>query len=226
MGVAVIAAIVSFLTACAFVASVVHESAAPSVWWSGIIAASWCIWPALKGHQVERYNMLQPVPRLYKIPWKNAFAKVRDILARGTYKLGSKWHVSTADTQAKHIHATLQFVDEEKKWDAPGGRVENIRQSTERVRRLVELDVTFKEQDEFTIIQLDFQTEAEGTNAIYACDFVIEDIKSAIEREMGQGTNVGNPAEFKLGAPPWWLLGLTGFGLVVLWQDVMKSVFK
>jgi len=225
MGVAIIGAAVAFVTVCAIVAqTVVHNNTSPGVWWSGIIAAAWCIWPGLKGHQVERYNMLRPVPQTYNIPVNNAFAKVREILDRANYKMGSKWHVGTANTQAKHIHATLQFMDEEGKFEAPGGKVENIRRSTERVKRFVELDVQFKEQDDVTTIQLDFRTQAEGNNQIYACDFVVSDIKNAIEREMGPGSAVGDPAQFVLGAPPWWLLGVTAFGLMMLWGDVMQSV--
>lgn len=224
MGVAIIGGIVAFLVVGAIVSqTVVHSSTAEAGWFSGLVAAAWCVWPALKGHQVERYNMLRPVPKKYQLPWKNAFGKVREILDRANYKMGSKWHVSTADTQSKHIHATLQFMDEEGKFE--GTKVENIRYTTERVKRLVELDIQFKEMDDATIIQLDFSTQAEGNNPIYACDFVVDDIKNAIEREVGPGTAVGNPAEFVLGAPPWWLLGATGFGLMILWGGVMKAVF-
>lgn len=169
--------------------------------------------------------MLRPVPKKYQLPWKNAFAKVREILDRATYKMGSRWHVSTADTQSKHIHATLQFMDEEGHWEAPGGRVENIQRRTERVRRLVEVDIQFQEQDEATVIQLDFRTQADGNNPIYACDFVVQDVKNAIDRELGAGSPVGNPAEFVMTAPPWWLLGVTAFGLMALWSDVMTTVF-
>jgi len=226
MGIAIFGGIAAFLVVGAIVSqTVVHDSYAQAGWMSGLVAAAWCAWPALKGHQVERYNMLRPVPRKYQLPWKNAFGKVREILDRGNYKMGSRWHVGTADTQTRHIHATLQFMDEEGKFEAPGGRAENIQYRTERVRRLVELDIQFQDQDDATIIQLDFKTQAEGNNPIYACDFVVEDIKNSIEREMGPGTNVGNPAEFALEAPPWWLLGFTAFGLMTLWGDVMKSVF-
>lgn len=226
MGVAIVGGIIAFLVVGAIVSqTVVHDSYSSAGFFSGAVAAAWCIWPALKGHQVERYNTLRPVPKKYQLPWKNAFAKVREILDRANYKMGSRWHVSTADTQSKHIHATLQFMDEEGHWEAPGGRVENIQRRTERVRRLVEVDIQFQEQDDATVIQLDFRTQAEGSNPIYACDFVVEDVKNAIDREMGSGTAVGNPAEFVLGAPPWWLLGFTALGLMNLWGEVMKAVF-
>lgn len=225
MGGAVISGIIAFLVVGAIVSqTVVHNSFADSGWMSGLVAAAWCIWPALKGHQVERYNMLKPVPMRYQLPWKNAFAKVRDILAKANYKMGYRWNVGTADTQSKHIHATLQFTDEEGNWE--GTKIENIRRTTQRVRRLVELDMQFQESDDATIIKLEFTTQAEGNNPVYACDFVVNDIKNAIEHEMGPGTSAGNQAEFVLGAPPWWLLGGTALGLMTLWGDVMKSVFK
>lgn len=224
MGVAIFGGILAFLVVGAIVSqTVVHDSYAEAGWLSGLVAAAWCVWPALKGHQVERYNMLKPVPILYKLPWKNAFAKVREILERANYKMGSRWHVSTSDTQSKHIFATLQFMDEEGKFE--GSKVENLQYRTQRVRRLVELDVQFQDLNEMTTIQLDFKTQAEGNNPIYACDFVVNDIKNAIEREMGPGTPSGDQAKFVLGAPPWWLLGVTAFGLMVLWGDVMKAVF-
>lgn len=225
MGVAIVGSVFAFLSVCAIVAQlVVHKNDAPAVFWSGAVAAAWCIWPAIKGHQVERYNVLRPVPRRYKIVWKNAYAKVREILDRAHYKMGSRWNV-TSDPQSRHIRALLTFTDEEGHFDAPGGRVENIQYRTERVKRLVELDVQFKEEDEYTVVQLDFQTQAEGRNPIYACDFVVEDIKSAVERELGPGTDAGSPAQFTLEAPPWWLLAFTGFGLLSLWQEVMATVF-
>jgi hypothetical protein len=224
MGIAIVGGVIAFLVVGAIVSqTVVHDSRASAGFVSGAVAAAWCIWPALKAHQVERYNTLRPAPKKYQIPWRNAFGKVREILDRANYKMGSTWRVSTADTQGRHIHATLQFMDEEGKFE--GTKVENIQYRTERVRRLVELDIQFQEQDDATIIQLDFRTQAEGNNPIYACDFVVEDIKNAIEREMGPGTTVGNPAEFVLEAPPWWLLGVTAFGLLNLWEGVMTSVF-
>ena len=222
MGLAIIGGVIAFLVVGAIVGeTVVHDAGAG--FFSGFVAAAWCIWPALKAHQVERYNTLRPAPKKYQIPWKNAFGKVREILDRANYKMGSTWRVGTADTQSKHIHATLQFMDEEGKFE--GTKVENIQYRTERVKRLVELDIQFQDQDDATVIQLDFRTQAEGNNPIYACDFVVDDIKNAIEREIGPGTTVGNPAEFVLGAPPWWLLGFTALGLMNLWEGVMKSVF-
>lgn len=224
MGLAIVGGVIAFLVVGAIVSqTVVHDSYSSAGFLSGAVAAAWCIWPALKVHQVERYNTLRPVPKKYQLPWKNAFAKVREILDRANYKMGSRWHVSTADTQSKHIHATLQFMDEEGKFE--GTKVENIQYRTERVRRLVEVDIQFQDLDEATVIQLDFQTQAEGNNPIYACDFVVEDVKNAIDRELGAGAAVGDPAQFVMGAPPWWLLGFSALGLMNLWGEVMKTVF-
>ena len=226
MGLAIFGGVFAFLVVGAVVGElVVHHAQAQSAWLSGLVAAAWCVWPALKAHQVERYNTLRPVPMKYKVPWKNAYAKVREILDRAVYKMGSRWQVTTSDTVAKHIHAVLQFTDEEGKWEAPSGRLDGINYRTERVKRLVELDIQFQEQDDQTIVQLDFRTQAEGNNPIYACDFVVQDVKNAIDRELGPGAAAGNPAEFVMTAPPWWLLGFTALGLMTLWSDVMATVF-
>lgn len=226
MGLAIFGGIFAFLLVGATVGELVlHKAQAESAWFSGLIAAAWCVWPALKAHQVERYNTLSPVPTRYNHQWKNAYAKVREILDRAVYNMGSRWHVTTSDTVAKHIHAVLQFTDEEGKWEAPSGRLDGINYRTEKVKRLVELDIQFKEQDDQTIVQLDFRTQADGNNAMYACDRVVQDFKNAIDRELGPGTAAGNPAEFVMTAPPWWLLGLSAVGLLSLWSDVMTAVF-
>lgn len=226
MGAGIVCGVIAFLVVGAVVSQlVVHDSSSGSAFLSGAIAAAWCIWPAMKSHQVERYNLLKPPPKRYNMEWKIAYAKVREILERATYKMNSKWNVRTSDTQSKHIYATLNFTDEDARFEAPGGKVENIRRTTKVVRRLVELDVQFNDQDSATIVQLDFKADAEGDNFMYACDFVVEDIKRAIDRELGAGTEVAAPAQFVLGAPPWWLLGLSAFGIMNLWEAVQKAVF-
>jgi hypothetical protein len=137
--------------------------------------------------------------------------------------MGNRWNVATADTQGRHIHAILHFTEEEFT-GFDGTRVDNIRRKTERVQRLVELDIQFKDSDGACVIQLDFNVQTEGSNA-YGADFVVEDIKRAIDRELGEGTPIGSPAEFTMEAPPWWLLIGTGLMLLALWGDASKAVF-
>ena len=136
--------------------------------------------------------------------------------------MGNRWNVGTADTTAKHVHVTLQFTDEEGSLEAGGG---GIRQRTQHLKRFVELDVQFKDEDQSCVIQLDFNLKTEGLQ-YDAADFVVQDIKEAIERELGPGVAVGTAEEFKLDAPPWWLLGITACALLALCSDVFDAVFK
>ena len=217
----IIAGIITFIVTAALTSEGAHFP--QGQWTAALIAAVWVGWPFHKHGQIERYNTLRPVPKRYQIGWQQAFAKVREILARASYKLGSRWNVTTADTQGKHIHAVLHFTEEEFA-GFEGSRVENIRRKTEHVRREVELDVQFKEAEDGCIVQVDFNVRTDGAN-YQAADFVVEDVKNSIERELGAGTPVGNPAEFTLEAPPWWLLIGTGVMLLMLWGEASKAVF-
>jgi hypothetical protein len=58
-----------------------------------------------------------------------------------------------------------------------------------------------------------------------ACDSIVSEVVSDTEAALGPGSDAGDPADTKLPAPPWWLLGLTAFGLLGLFADVMKAVF-
>jgi hypothetical protein len=187
-----------------------------------IIAWAWCIWLGREIHGIGQYKVLKPVPKKYAIAWKRAYAKVREILDRATYNLESRWHVTTSDTQEKHIHAILRFTDEVTDWDSIGTS-NNYR--TKRVKRLVEVDVWFEEWDESTVIYLDFSFESEGAG-LSPCDWVIQDVQRAIDSQLGGGTDFGDPVKVNWAAPSWWLLGLTALGLMYFWQGVVGSVGK
>jgi hypothetical protein len=191
----------------------------------GLVAGVWAAWPFFHHGRVSRYNFLHPVPRRYKAALKQAFAKVRQIIDEKTYNYGDKWHVSTADTIQRRITATLKFTEEESQ-GFEGTNLGNIRHKTQRVQRLLELDVQFKEEpSDTTVVQFDFRPRVEGV-AWYACDSIIAGITNDAEAALGPGTDAGNPADTSLPAPPWWLLGVTGLAIFGLFNDVTTAVFK
>ncbi len=190
----------------------------------GLVAAVWAAWPFFHTGSVKRYNFLHPVPRRYKTPLKQAFAKVRQIISEKSYNFGDKWSVATADTQQRRITATLRFTEEESR-GFDGTNIGNIQHRTERVQRLLQLDIQMKEEpNDTTVVQCDFVPKVEGVN-FSACDSIIAGIVSDVEAALGPGTNAGNPADTTIPAPPWWLIGVGGLGLLNLWGDVMKAVF-
>ena len=190
----------------------------------GLVAGVWAAWPFFHHGGVQRYNFLHPVPRRYKVPLKQAFSKVRDIITEKTYNYGDKWHVATADTTQRRITASLRFTEEESHIE--GSSLSNIHTRKERVQRLLELDVQMKEEpNDTTVVQFDFRPRVEGV-AWYACDSIIAGITNSAEAALGPGTDAGNPADTALPAPPWWLLGVTALAILSLWGDVMNAVFK
>jgi hypothetical protein len=189
----------------------------------GLVAGIWAAWPLLHQGRVQRINFLHPVPKRYKVPVKQAFKRVREILDEKIYNFGDGWKVSTADTQAKKIKATLKWTDEETKMEPGHGGQVNTR--TVRVQRLLELDIQMKEEpNDSTIIQFDFHPRIEGMTYI-ACDSKVEGLLADVEAALGAGTAAGNPMATNLPAPPWWLLGLTAFALFLLLGDVVQAVF-
>jgi hypothetical protein len=190
----------------------------------GLAAGAWVAWPFIHQGRVGRYNFLHPVPRRYKIPLKHAFAKIRQIIGEKNYNFGDKWHVSTADTMQRRITATLRFTEEESR-GFEGSDISNIQHRTKRVQRLLELDVQMKEEPgDHTVIQFDFVPRVEGV-AGHACDSIIAGVMDETEAALGPGENAGNAADTSLPAPPWWLLGLTAFGLLALVLETIKAVF-
>ncbi len=223
IGVGIIVGVLVFLAVGAMVAElVVHQKEAGL--FPGLVAGIWAAWPFIHQGGVQRYNFLHPVPRRYKQPLKHVFAKVRLILSEQTYNFGDKWHVSTADTMQHRITASLRYTEEETKieGDARG----QLHTRKERVQRLIEMDVQFKDEGaDTTVVQFDFSPKIEGA-AFGACDSIISGITNAAEATLGPGSDAGKPADKTLPAPPWWLLGLTLLSLMTLWGDVMKAVFK
>lgn len=190
----------------------------------GLIAAVWAAWPFIHTGGVNRYNFLHPVPRRYSSSLKQAYAKIRQIIDDKTYNFGDKWHISTSDTMAQRMTATLRFTEEESR-GFDGTNIGNIQHRTQRVQRLLELDVQFKEEpNDNTVVQFDFRPKVEGMN-FSACDSIIRELVNDVEVALGPGSNAGNPADTTLPAPPWWLIGLGALGVLALFADVMKAVF-
>lgn len=223
IGVGIIVGVFVFLAVGAMVAElVVHQKEAGL--FPGLVAGIWAAWPFFHKGGVDQYNFLHPVPRRYKQPLKHVFAKIRQILSEQTYNFGDKWHVSTADTMQHRITASLRYTEEETKieGDARG----QLHTRKERVQRLIEMDVQFKDEgNDSTVVQFDFSPKIEGA-AFGACDSIISGITSAAETALGPGSDAGKPADKTLPAPPWWFLGLTLLSLMTLWGQVMKAVFN
>ena len=92
------------------------------------------------------------------------------------------------------------------------------------MQRLVELEVQFKETATGgTIVQFDFFPKIEGAN-ISACDFVVSGFCRAVETSLGPGIDRGTPADTRLPAPPWWLVGLTVCGVMSLFGSISAHV--
>ncbi len=190
----------------------------------GLIAAIWVAWPCFHHAGVSRYNFLHPVPREFKTPIKQAFAKIRDIISDVSYNFGDKWSVSTADVNQRYIKASLRFTDEETHIE--GTSLQNIHTRTERKQRLLEMEVQFKDNgNDTTTIQFDFQPRVEGAQ-FYACDHIISGLMNRVETALGPGADRGQAADTKLSAPPWWLIGLGALGVLNLGSSIMTAVFK
>lgn len=192
IGVGIIVGVFVFLAVGAMVAElVVHQKEAGL--FPGLVAGIWAAWPFFHKGGVDRYNFLHPVPRRYKQPLKHVFAKIRQILSEQTYNFGDKWHVSTADTMQHRITASLRYTEEETKieGDARG----QLHTRKERVQRLIEMDVQFKDEgNDSTVVQFDFSPKIEGA-AFGACDSIISGITSAAETALGPGSDAGKPAD-------------------------------
>jgi len=189
----------------------------------GFVAALWAAWPFMHTAQVNRYNFLHPCPRRYSQPIKHVYSKFREVLAQRTYNFGDKWQVTSSDTIQRRITATLRFTDEESHLE--GQSLSNLHVRKERKQRLIELSVQFIEaNNDKTIVQLDFAPTVEGP-AIGACDAIISSLAVEFDTAIGGGENSGDPAETKLPAPPWWLLGTTALMLMMLWSTINKAVF-
>lgn len=223
MAVGITLGIFVFLLTGAFLSQMVlHNNEAGFL--PGLIAGTWAAWPFLHQARAQRYNFLHPVPREYKVPVKQAFAKVRELLADISYNYGDKWHISTADTTSGRISADLRFTDEQvhHEMDSRG----QIHTRKERLQRYLGLEVTIRDTGRDTsLIYLDFTPKVEGFQ-FHACDSIVTGILTAIESRIGPGAQVGDPAETQLPAPPWWLLCISALGLLALLSDINKAIFQ
>lgn len=213
-----------FLLVSAFTAECITKPDQGAGCFPGLIAAVWVAWPFFHHAGVSRYNFLHPVPKEYKLPLKQAFAQIRDIIADVTYNFGDKWHIATADATQRRILASLRFTDEESHIE--GTSLQNIHRRTERVQRLLEMEIQFKDTgSDTTIIQFDFHPRVEGVQW-YACDHIVSGLMNRVEASLGAGTERGQAADTKLRAPPWWLIGLGALGVLNLGSSIMTAVFK
>lgn len=212
-----------FLLTGAFISEViVHEQGAG--FFPGIVLGIWAARPFIHEARIQRYNFLHPAPREYRVPLKQAFSRVRDLLAEVSYNFGDRWQVLTADTQTGRIRASLRFIDEEVHLDADSRGQMFTRK--ERFQRFITLDVLLTATPtDSTMVQLDFSPKVEGAN-FFACDSIVSGIQNAIERELGPGEPTGTDSDTALSAPPWWLIAASGLALLSLWASVMKAVFS
>ena|SRR5579885_636097 len=219
----IILGIFVFAFSASFISEVVLHSAEAGTF-PGLVLGIWAAWPFFHQARVQRSNFLHPVPRQYKVPTRVAFAKIRDFLAEVSYNFGDKWHVVTADTQAGRITANLRFTDEHTHFEADARG--HIHTRKERLQRFIGLEIQVKAAgNDSTVVQLDFCPKVEGAN-FFACDSIVSGISTAMEAALGQGTEVGSPADTSLTGPPWWLIGISVFALLGLLSDVIKAVFS
>ncbi len=223
-GVGIALGIFVFLLVSAFTSEYITKPDNTAGCLPGLIAGVWVAWPFFHNAGVSRFNFLHPVPKEYKVPLKQAFAQIRDLIADISYNFGDKWHVTTADVNQRKILAALRFTDEES--HVEGSSLQNIHTRTQRVQRLLELEVQFKDNgNDTTTIQFDFHPKVEGAKW-YACDHIVNGLTSRVEQTLGAGTDRGQAADTKLPAPPWWLIGFGVLGVMNLAQSILKAVGK
>lgn len=223
MGLAITLGVFVFLLTGAFLGQMVlHNNEAG--FFPGLIAGIWAAWPFLHQARVQRYNFLHPVPREYKVPVKQAFARVRDMLADISYNYGDKWHISSADTTSGRITADLRFTDEHIHYDMDSRG--QIHTRKERLQRHIGLEIKLGDSGrESTLVYLDFAPNVEGPQ-FHACDSIVTGLINSIESRIGPGVQVGDPADTRSPAPPWWLLSLSALALFALVSDIQKVVFQ
>lgn len=223
MGLGITLGVFVFLLTGAFLGQMVlHNNEAGFL--PGLIAGIWAAWPFMHQARVQRYNFLHPVPREYKVPAKQAFARVRELLAETSYNFGDKWHVSGADTTSGRITADLRFTDEQIHYDMDARG--QIHTRKERLQRHLGIEIKICDTGrDTTLIYLDFAPNVEGAQ-FHACDSIATGLINSIERQIGPGVLIGDPADTRVPAPPWWLLCLSGLALLALLKDINKVIFQ
>ncbi len=190
----------------------------------GLVAGIWAAGPFILTARIQRYNFLHPVLREYKVPVKQAVATTRELLADISYNFGDKWHISSADTISGRITADLRFFEEQVHHDIDSrGRIHTRK---ERLQRYLGLELYIRDSGKDTaIIQADFLPRIEGVQ-FHARDSIVNGLLDSIESRIGPSVTVGDPAETKLPAPPWWLIALSAFALLALLGDIQKAIFQ
>jgi hypothetical protein len=123
------------------------------------------------------------MPREYNLPAKEAFSKIREILADTSYHYGDKWHVSTADTQAGRIAADLRFTDEHIHYDMDGRG--HLHPRRENLRRYLGVEILIQDTEKGTsTVQLDFIPKVEGYK-FTACDSIVSGFMLTIDNALG-----------------------------------------
>ncbi|MBK9145157.1 MAG: hypothetical protein IPM23_21910 [Candidatus Melainabacteria bacterium] len=223
MAAAITLGFLAFMLTGSFLSQMVLHSN-EGVFFPALVTGIWAAWPFLHQARVQRYNFLHPVPREYKVPAKQAFAKVRELLAETVYNFGDKWYISNADTTSGRIAADLRFTDEQIHYDMDARG--QIHTRKERLQRYLGLQMTIRDTGrDTTMITLDFSPKVEGVQ-FHACDSIVTGLIDSIESRLGPGTQVADPTETRLPAPPWWLISLSALALFALMSGVHKAIFQ
>lgn len=222
MALGIIIGILVFIFGGNFISTVLHNQSAGIL--PGLVIGMWVAWTITYFASVQKYNLLNPVPKQYNVPAKVAFAKIRDFLAEASYNYGDKWYVVTADTRTGRIMANLRFTEESVTFASDSRK--GIGTVTERLQRFIELEVNIKPIGHgIVVIQLNFWTRIEGLNDD-ACDSMIENVENAIESQFGSGIPSGKPIDYKLPIPPKWLKYISLLALLELLDCTLRALFQ
>jgi hypothetical protein len=185
----------------------------------GLVAWIWVAWPFFHAGDIRRFNFLHPAAKEYDKKCADVFAQLHQMLRETVYRFGDRWHVITADTEANRLVADLQYVDEEFSINS------GFKPAAEKVKRFLRMTVLFKDAvGGKTVAQFEFEPRGEGMSGDYACDEVIKEVLKGFEGAIGKGTPLAGELPIKLPAPPWWLLGLTGWMVLSFAGDVLKNM--
>ncbi len=169
----------------------------------------------------DRYN---PYPRLYEVPLQQAFTAVRDVLGESLYNVSDKWREVMADTERQRITAGLPI---------------NPKYSDQK--KYLGLAVDFHDTDNgATLIELKFDPRDSVLHV--SSNYIVHDkhvseclyqFMSDIGQRLGPATIMSPPKvarttykyEFvPLPPPSWSLLGVTGFGIILLVLDFVARL--
>ncbi|MBX9947987.1 MAG: hypothetical protein K2Y39_02365 [Candidatus Obscuribacterales bacterium] len=223
-GLGILLGFIVFVVISAFTGEYVTKSEPAAGCLPGFVAGLLVAWPFVKRGVVCRHSFLRPAPRRYKVPVKQAFALIRDVISESSYNFGDRWNVLTADVNSRRILASLRFSDEQSKVE---GSLKNLHVQKQRLQRFIEMEIQLKETaDDTTIVELSFEPKAEGANW-FACDEMIRDMVGKIGESLGAEMPVEEVAtKTRLSPPPWWLLGIGGLAILSLFSSIVRAIFK